>query len=160
MEPKNELVAELWTIIKSAIDDKITQASQHLANVIEVADGKISEAAKHAADALKAKEQAEEAGGDKANVDHKHVSSDITDSVFDLGTSESADKLVKTSREGRVFYSRTPTNLNEVVNLQTLKEEIETNVPKIPTHAIPWIGTRSEYNAISVYEDRLYVIVT
>lgn len=116
------IVTELWDKIRNAIDGKIASAAGHLAEVIQVADQKISEAAGHAADALKAKQDAEKlAGGEPA--EHKHVSADITDSVHILGTSESADKLVKTDPNGRVFYFRTPTHLNEVVNMGYLSDQ-------------------------------------
>lgn len=154
------IVTELWDKIRNAIDGKIASAAGHLAEVIQVADQKISEAAGHAAAALEAKERAEEAGGDKANVDHKHKSTDITDSVATAGSTAVANKLLSTDSSGRFYYRRNSTDPDEVVNLRKLQEEIESNVPDIPEDAIPWIGTRSEYNALGTYYDKLYIIVT
>lgn len=154
------IVTELWDKIRNAIDGKIASAAGHLAEVIQVADQKIAEAARHAADALEAKERAEEAGGDKANVDHKHESEDIVDATSTAGHVDDADKVLKADSGGRFHYRRNSTDPDEVVNLRKLQEEIESNVPDIPEDAIPWIGTRSEYNALGTYYDKLYIIVT
>ena len=154
------IVTELWDKIRNAIDGKIASAAGHLAEVIQVADQKIAEAAGHAAAALEAKEGAVEAGGDKANVDHNHESEDIVDATSTAGHVDDADKVLKADSGGRLYYRRIPTEDDEIVSLTTLNRALDENVPDLPTHAIPWIGTRSEFNAIDVYEDRLYVIVT
>lgn len=154
------IVTELWGKIRNAIDGKIASASGHLAEVIQVADQKIAEAARHAADALEAKERAEEAGGDKANVDHQHESKDIVDATSTAGHVDDSNKVLKADSGGRFYYSRDSTDPDEVVNLRKLQAEIESNVPDIPEDAIPWIGTRSEYNALGTYYDKLYIIVT
>lgn len=131
------IVTELWDKIRNAIDGKIASAAGHLAEVIQVADQKIAEAAGHAAAALEAKEGAVQAGGDKAPLEHDHASTDITDAVHILGTSESADKLVKTDPNGRVFYSRTPTHLSEVVNMGYLSDQDYLDASDIATTPSP-----------------------
>lgn len=130
-----QIVEALWSRIRASIDDKIASASEH---------------AKDAQEAKEYLEQLIEDGniGGGAPEEHEHDSVDIRDAVSQAGTSAQADRVMKTDSNGRFRYLSDPVDDDEIVNAGYVKD------------SQPWIGTRSEYNAITNYLDKLYVIVT
>lgn len=134
------IVTELWDKIRNAIDGKIASAAGHLAEVIQVADQKIAEAASHAAAALEAKEGAVEAGGDKAPLEHEHVSADITDTTTQAGTLSDANKVMATNGSGRFVYNRVSTDPNELVNRKFVTDQAALRVPTSDVTTTPEEG--------------------